>query len=163
MIFRLSGKKAFPPLTRSDAHSNGFSPHYQKQMTGKSPDSRASGWKYDLFLSVPEMDAEHHELVDIIENLRNAVAAGACADDCRRTLLELIQAAAKHFASEEQLMTTSGYSGYAEHRAQHEKLLAQLRGAESDFESGVIHPCDALSLFVEVWATEHILGPDKAL
>ena len=117
----------------------------------------------DWSLGVPQIDREHGEILDLANDFRAAVDAAAPKDELERRLGTFVEVVARHFASEEDLMLSSGYAGREAHEQEHGRLLGQIRLFESEFASGKISTCDALALFVEVWTTQHILGPDQRL
>ena len=125
--------------------------------------SRASRWRNELVLSVPQLDDQHRELLEFANDLRATVEAGSPRSEVEHLLTGLVHAVESHFTGEEDLMLARGYAAYGEHRDEHNKLLDQLHLVEKDLASGTIDPCGALALFVEVWTEQHILGPDKHL
>ena len=53
-----------------------------------------------------------------------------------KTLADLVNYTIMHFASEERLMRTHHYPQYAEHKAAHDALTAQVATWQKDFATG---------------------------
>lgn len=121
------------------------------------------GWEEQLCLSIPRMDREHRAMIEAATAFRTAVDRGAGRGALDGLLAVFCKRAADHFASEEELMQLSGYPVYETHRHEHERLLEQLRVLRSEFTDGKIDICGALSLFMNAWSRQHILGPDRHL
>ena len=112
-------------------------------------------------LSIPQVDLEHQEMLELARALKLALEAGFSRHECHKKLCLLIKSTEIHFSSEEQLMLSSRYPGYQAHKTEHARLLAQLQLVEKEFASRAVHPCGALSTFLEVSAVHHMRGPDK--
>jgi hemerythrin-like metal-binding protein len=116
----------------------------------------------ELVLLVPQMDREHREMINHAQSLRAAVTGGGMPrDEVQLLLKKLIDSVKNHFASEEELMLSSGYHGCTAHRKEHKRLLDQVYLVEKELPLGTIQVGGALACFVEVWMRQHILGPDK--
>lgn len=99
---------------------------------------------------------EHEEVLRSLGGFRNAVTLGRPKCELREMLAGFVAIVEKHFASEEELMRSSGYEGVSAHRAEHQRLFGQLQSVKEEFASGAINPGGALALFVEVWTVQHI-------
>jgi len=118
-------------------------------------------WRSELLVHIPEIDRQHQELVARARDLHNAIDAAKPRHELQARLSALVEFAEIHFRSEEKMMRAHGYDGYAPHAAEHAKLLEQIYLVRREFSSGKIDPCQALTLFIQVWMEQHVLGPDK--
>jgi len=118
-------------------------------------------WRSELLLHIPEIDRQHQELVARALVLHDAIHAAKPTHELQASLSALIESTEIHFRSEEKMMRAHGYDGYAPHAAEHAKLLEQIYLVRREFSSGKIDPCQALTLFVQVWTEQHVLGLDK--
>ena len=84
-------------------------------------------WKDSFSVGVPAVDHEHRELIEMVARLQQALLSGAPAGDVEQALGELMRGISAHFALEEKFMRDRGYDRLAEHKADHEKLLDELR------------------------------------
>lgn len=116
----------------------------------------------DVRLSVPRMDREHAEILQAAAELRFALNSSLQNTQLLTRLLdEFAEAAAGHFASEEDMMQAGGYQGWRAHASEHKRLLEQIIDVKTGFAAGAINPCGTLALFVEVWTTQHIQRSDR--
>jgi len=84
-------------------------------------------WRPEFETGIPDVDHEHRELVGLINQLHAALEAGASKDEVARFLGEVFARISAHFALEESIMRKHRYDEYAEHKADHEKLLDDIR------------------------------------
>ena len=109
------------------------------------------------------IDSQHELLFGLIADLESKIQ-----DDRGRSVLadlleRLYSYAALHFDTEDRLMTETAYPDTANHRAEHERVLAGVKRLDGAYRSGVPSaPEDALR-FMQAWATEHIPTADRRL
>lgn len=83
-------------------------------------------WSDDFSVGVASIDHEHKELLQLINDICRALESSAVAD--REELLgELYAKISAHFALEEKIMREHNYERYPQHKADHAKLLDDLR------------------------------------
>jgi hemerythrin-like metal-binding protein len=121
-----------------------------------------SGWGDNLSLSEPQMDREHGALLAEADEFSAAVDAGASRAELEMRLTRLIEGFQDHFDAEEILMRSRGFPWLEPHIDEHRKLIGQMRELRDALGSGSIKLCDALALFVRMWAEQHIKGPDAS-
>jgi hemerythrin len=107
------------------------------------------------------MDDQHGILMDTMNELRLALVHGADGEQMSELLGRLIEFMRMHFWSEEQLMEQTGFPGLAEHRAEHEKLLAQVRESAHRAQRNECVGMRPLLGFLRDWYVEHIEGMDQ--
>jgi hemerythrin-like metal-binding protein len=107
------------------------------------------------------MDDQHSILMDAMNELRLAVVRGRSREQVSELLDKLIEFTRMHFTSEEQLMEQSGFPGLAEHRAQHQSMLAQMLHSAHRMQYGEGVPLRALLCSLRDGYTQHIEGPDR--
>lgn len=91
-------------------------------------------WTKDLETGNAQIDREHKQLIEAINQLMDACAAGKGRAELEKTTKFLSDYAARHFANEETLQKQSGYPDYLNHKRYHEEfkrvvadLMAQLQ------------------------------------
>src|ERR1035438_2497579 len=99
---------------------------------------------------------EHREVLESLDNFRSAVNLRRSRSKLAQQLAGFVATIEKHFASEEEMMRSSGYQGVGGHAAEHQRLFGQLQVVKEEFASGSINACGALALFVEVWTRQHM-------
>ncbi len=120
-------------------------------------------WDDKLKTNHTAIDNDHKKLVDLVNQLADAMQAGKGKDVCGKVLNELINYTKTHFAMEERLMTTHLYPKAAEHRAEHTKLLKEVADFKTKFDSGALTVTASLLGFLRDWLVNHICQSDKAL
>ena len=118
-------------------------------------------WNHACTVSVRAMDDQHGILMDTMNELRLALVHGADGEQMSELLGRLIEFMRMHFWSEEQLMEQAGFPGLAEHRAEHEKLLAQVRESAHRTQHNECVGMRPLLGFLRDWYVEHIEGMDQ--
>lgn len=128
-----------------------------------SPETDPQSWivlDESHLLGVPEIDAQHQELVSIINRLNNAVKHNAPAEAVTHQFDELISYTRFHFESEERLMDQYGYHEDDAHRQIHQRLLGQANYLRGKFIQGG----ELLVLqLIKDWLLAHVMDMDKPL
>ena len=130
-------------------------------MTGG--DMAESQWSDKLSVGDPGIDDEHKTLLELVEKLRNATRSGQGRDEVGQVLDELVSYTVAHFAHEENYMREIDYPDYPQHKAEHERLLAQVRDLQERFRLGSITITVSVSNFLSDWLFYHIAWQDKKL
>ena len=120
-------------------------------------------WNEDLANDVRILDRQHKLLTDLLNELHEARAAGHDSHDLDRILAKLIHGNSLHFATEERLMTAIAYPDYAHHKAEHDRLLQEVRAIQADLNAGKAPITAEQVLYLRRWLTEHIQEADKRL
>ena len=121
-------------------------------------------WRKEFETGVPDVDHEHRELVDLINRMHDEMATAEDRASTQEFLGEVFARIAAHFALEESIMRKHNYDEYAEHKAEHERLLDDIRDIMDEFESrGAGDYGDALSKTVRDWFVNHFKSKDARL
>lgn len=118
-------------------------------------------WDDKYSVGVKEIDAQHKKLVDLVNELHEAMKQGKGKEMLSKVLDSLINYTASHFATEEKYMTKFNYPQYPTHKAEHEKLVKKVLSLQSDFNTGkAVLTLDIMN-FLKDWLVNHIQGTDK--
>ena len=117
-------------------------------------------WSRRLELGVYLFDAEHMQLLSLVNDLYDTIVNGINEDALFAVINGMNTFVEKHSAHEEEFFHISGYRDAAAHIAEHRKLIvdierfrhAEARPSEIAFE---------LNTFLIRWFTDHILGLDR--
>ena len=121
-------------------------------------------WRKEFETGVSEVDHEHQELVGLINDLHEALGADTKKDEIAAFLGDVFAKISAHFALEETVMRKHDYDQYAEHKADHEKLLDDLRDIMDDFESDQdLDYKNVLGAAVHDWCVNHFKTKDARL
>lgn len=121
-------------------------------------------WNEVPHIGIDEIDAQHKQLVNIINELCDIRPFQNSQEAFNGILSRLIDYAEYHFDFEEELMNQLNYSKLEEHKAEHQKFRNQIKEIQESQTEERFHIEDKLMIFLEDWFTEHILNEDmKAL
>ncbi len=120
-------------------------------------------WKDDYSVGVPAIDHEHRELIGLVNQLHEALASGKPETDVAEIFGDLFRAISSHFALEERFMREHRYDRATEHKADHERLLDELRDIMDDHRDGQDPSVERLTASVDAWFTNHFKTHDARL
>lgn len=118
-------------------------------------------WKNEYSVNIAQIDQQHKKLIDLINQLNDAMAQGKAKEILDKILNDLVGYCASHFKLEEQLMQSNGYPEFAEHKDKHDKMTAKVLSLKKDVIAGKKLISLEVMKFLEQWLDKHILGTDK--
>lgn len=118
-------------------------------------------WSPAFSVKVKKFDDQHKKLVELLNQLHDAMKAGQGSAMLGVVLQSLITYTATHFKDEEQVMQANGYPDLAHHKAEHEKLVKQVLDLQKKFQSGGSVLTLTVMSFLKDWLITHIQGEDK--
>ncbi|MEI6985497.1 MAG: bacteriohemerythrin [Rhodospirillaceae bacterium] len=119
-------------------------------------------WTEKMSVGIAQFDKEHHGLVDLINELFDAVQAGRGREKLGGTLTKLLDYTKTHMLKEEQILERYGYPDLEPHRQEHKAIVRRIVGIRQRYESGATGPmCMEVLALMKSWLTDHILGTDK--
>jgi hemerythrin len=117
----------------------------------------------EVHVGIPEIDSEHRQLVVQYNALLQALDEGDDVTAFGLSFYTLILLLREHFYSEERMMQDLDYPGLAQHKAEHEKLLATvddfLRSVMTRFEK---YDCSAVTKYFKYWLFDHVMRHDRS-
>lgn len=120
-------------------------------------------WKPKFSVGDSAVDHEHRELVELVNTAAAAILAGRPDADVDRCLGDLLRAISAHFAHEEKQMRRAGYDELSAHKADHERLLDELRDIMDAAPGAASSPAERLTAVLEAWFTGHFRTHDARL
>lgn len=120
-------------------------------------------WKEQYSLGVAEVDHEHRELIELINELYASLEQAHSDLAVADFLGELYARISAHFALEEKIMRDNRYDEYDDHKADHERLLDRIRDLMDDYEDGVYVDVGQFGKHLDDWFTEHFRTRDARL
>jgi hemerythrin len=126
----------------------------------------AISWSDDLKVGSIEIDADHKELIGIVNDFADKANSpdGVSQRTLRITLERLQIYTHDHFAREEYIQAISKYAGLAENKRQHDALRKTLADYISKFDrddiGDVKAAADEISAFLNHWLMTHIVEID---
>ena len=121
-------------------------------------------WRKEFETGIADVDHEHRELVDLINELHEALRVDADRDTISNFLGEVFARISAHFALEETVMRKHRYDEYEAHKAEHEKLLDEIRDIMDAHEaSDSADYQSTLSTTIRDWFVNHFKNKDARL
>lgn len=118
-------------------------------------------WQEKYSVGIKEIDNQHKQLINMINELNDAMLAGRGKDALLPVLNKLAGYCVSHFAMEEKLMSTHGYPEYDDHRDKHIKMTAKVKDLIADVQSGKSTISIEVMNFLKTWLDKHIMGTDQ--
>ena len=94
-------------------------------------------WREEYCTGIKGVDFEHEALINQINSIYELVANQADKELVVDSLGEIYGSISAHFALEEQMMLRHDYDHYQQHRADHERLLDDIRDITEEYEKSV--------------------------
>lgn len=123
-------------------------------------------WTEKMSVGVPELDADHKELIKVINQLAASSGDPTRANVIRQSLFALLRYAEYHFAREEKVLAACNYPELAEHKLEHRDFVARINEIHRRFDetpddtAAVVN--EELLGFLRDWLNHHILIEDMA-
>lgn len=120
-------------------------------------------WRDEYRIGIAEVDHEHKELIGLINAVHAALGADRSSDRIEECLGEIYARVSAHFALEEKDMRAHGYPELGQHKADHERLLDDIRDIMDEHaESGVLDD-QAFANRLAAWFGDHFKTFDARL
>ncbi|MDR3412905.1 MAG: bacteriohemerythrin [Formivibrio sp.] len=120
-------------------------------------------WDDTLSVGNQNIDDDHKQLIDLAASLNEAMRAGKGKDVVGQILDDLIKSTESHFEREEGFMREINYVDFQSHKAEHERLVKEVKDLQARFEAGSITITVSVGNFLADWLRNHIQGLDKKL
>jgi hemerythrin-like metal-binding protein len=120
-------------------------------------------WDEKFSVGVAAVDHEHRELIGLVNETYARLKrpdAGVTVPDFLGEIYARISA---HFALEENLMRTKRYAYFDEHKADHERLLDEIRDIMDDYEDDEVFDEQQFAQRLGTWFTGHFSTHDARL
>lgn len=118
-------------------------------------------WSDALSVNIKEIDDQHKKLVNMLNELHDAMKSGQGAKITGSVLTGLIQYVGTHFATEEKYMKQHAYPDFIKHKAEHDDLTKKAVDLQKQFQDGKPVLTVELLNFLKNWLSNHIMGTDK--
>jgi hemerythrin-like metal-binding protein len=120
-------------------------------------------WKDSYRIGVASVDYEHERLIALLNALHAELGREPDAGVLQRFLGDVHAKIAAHFALEEQVMRERRYDQYQDHKADHERLLEEIRDIMDRTEGGVAATTGELGRELADWFAVHFRTKDARL
>lgn len=118
-------------------------------------------WNDSFSVNIKHIDEQHKKLVNLLNNLHDAMKLGKGNQILSKILAELIGYVETHFTTEEKLMSAHRFPEYNSHKLEHTKLTQKAVELQQNFQQGRGVLTIEVMNFLKNWLQSHILGTDK--
>ena len=120
-------------------------------------------WSKTFSCGIRLIDDQHKGLVDLVNEMFNHVSGNEAQEReyFNKIILEAVNYIKVHFATEEKIMKTTGFSGYSEHKLAHENFIVTVVETINDFKYRRHVSLLSFTKFLKNWILSHIAVMDK--
>ena len=122
-------------------------------------------WKESLAIGIPEVDKQHKELCNKVDELYAACSQGKGAREILNTINFLETYTLRHFADEELVQQRIKYPKYLQHKAMHTDFANQVAKLKKDAAATGLTTPMVINIIniISSWLVNHIMKVDKEL
>lgn len=120
-------------------------------------------WKDEFSLGIPEIDFEHRELIQLINEMLVKIYESERTENTSEYLGEIYARIALHFALEEKIMRERNYDHLEDHKSDHDKLLNEIRDIMDNYSDITEIDTDKFVNELTHWFTDHFSTRDARL
>lgn len=120
-------------------------------------------WKPAYSLAIPSVDLEHREMINLINECYEQLGENRDPGAIEEFLGEIYSQISAHFALEELAMRKAGFAEYADHKADHERLLDEIRDLMDVFYDDADEGTRQLQVRLADWFGRHFSTFDSRL
>ena len=118
-------------------------------------------WNDDLSVGIVEIDGQHQKLVQMINDLHDAMRDGKSKTVLGGLIESLAGYATTHFATEEGYFDQYGYPEASAHKREHAGFVQKVSDFKAGFDEGRLMLSMDVMTFLKDWLVNHIKGTDK--
>ena len=118
-------------------------------------------WTDVYSVKVGIIDSQHKVLVDLINELHQAMIARKGKESLGGILANLVKYAKSHFAAEEGILQANRYPELANQKAEHERFTQTIVEYQDRFQRNEVAITIDVMDFLKDWLAKHIMGVDK--
>jgi len=119
-------------------------------------------WGPKLEIGIEIIDSQHRRLVDLINELDEAIEGGRAGDVVGNTLQGLIDYTHTHFRTEQELLRKHDYEDFALHCREHRIFTDQIEIYQDRLNAGSLNLSGNVMSYMRGWLLTHIGSSDRA-
>ena len=120
-------------------------------------------WSDRLTVGIKMIDEQHMTLIDLINQLSDAMYSGRGRNMLNKALTVLETYAIHHFDTEEKLMATHKYGESEAHKNEHGLFTETVKRFRYQLDSGHVVVSAEVLFFLRDWIIVHIMKTDRKL
>ena len=118
-------------------------------------------WKNDYSVNIAIIDQQHKKLVELINELHDAMLNKQTKETTGIIIDELIKYTDSHFSTEEKYFEQFNYPDTVNHKRVHNNFVNKVVSFKKDFENGKVLISMEIINYLKEWLLKHILVTDK--
>jgi len=118
-------------------------------------------WDETFSVNVVEIDQQHRKLVEMVNELHDAMGAGKSKEILGKIIKGLSNYAKIHFATEEKYFDQFGYPDADSHKDEHANFAQKVAEFKEGFDAGRLGLSIEVMRFLSTWLKSHIKDVDK--
>ena len=118
-------------------------------------------WSSDLSVNVEKIDSQHLNLVNMINDLNEAMLNKTGPAEVEKIIQSLIEYTEYHFKTEEDLFEEYSYAESGTHIKEHKAFVEKVLGFQKDLKESKMGLSVFVMDFLSSWLKNHIKGTDK--
>lgn len=118
-------------------------------------------WNDSLSVGVQDMDSQHKKLVDMINELHEAMMARKGQAAVVGLIAGLKDYAKDHFSKEEAFLAKHNYAELQKQKVAHNQFIEKVMDFECSIEGGKMTISMEVMQFLKTWLAGHIMDEDK--
>ncbi len=118
-------------------------------------------WDNSLSVNISDIDRQHKKLVEMINELNDAMRQGKGKEAVGTIINNLISYTRTHFTNEENYFKQHNYPDKDAHIKEHEDFINKVSDFKNQYSQGKIGLTLNVMDFLSSWLTKHIKGTDQ--
>lgn len=114
-----------------------------------------------LKTNIPEIDEQHKKLIDLTNELYDAIKKGVASEIEEKMLIEVTDYVKFHFNAEEQIIKKNTPGEYQQHKMQHTRLIDKMAETLKHYTPGNIDVPTEIFEILKFWVNQHIKKTDS--
>jgi hemerythrin-like metal-binding protein len=116
-------------------------------------------WDQSWCIGVKNVDAQHQNLVALVNKLNQAMSEGKGKNVLEEILESLVSYTKEHFRDEERMMEQNGYPDLIAHKRKHVELTKKVIDFQAEFKSGAMGMSIDIMQLLTTWLRGIYSGP----
>jgi len=117
-------------------------------------------WNDSLSVKIDSIDKEHKILINMINNFYDNIKSKSSNELISALIKEMKEYTVIHFKTEEDYMKKFNFSGYVNHKKEHDTFVTKVIDLEKRFNKGDIIISFEVTNFLKDWLKNHIMITD---
>ena len=117
-------------------------------------------WGKQYSVNVPQMDHQHQHLVNMINELHDAMETGRGKNAVGPIINRMITYTQSHFRDEERFLQSIGFRDLPRQMQEHKVFVAKVTEFKKSFDSGAASLTPKVLGFLQSWLMDHIQHSD---